>query len=170
MKERISALMDGELAETEIGPCLNGLQSDQGYRRVWDAYHLIGDALRGNPDCDIAAVVSRRMESEPTVIAPPRRRASTGRMARVALSAAAGVAAVVLVAWMALPRIQGEPVPVASGVPGGPVAPIASAPATVAPVSAGVENYLLAHQRFSPAIAMQGVATYVRTVADERGR
>jgi len=31
-----------------------------------------------------------------------------------------------------------------------------------------VENYLLAHQRFSPSNAMQGVAPYVRLVVEER--
>jgi hypothetical protein len=36
------------------------------------------------------------------------------------------------------------------------------------PVAVGVEDYLLAHQRFSPASSMQGVAPYVRTVSAER--
>jgi len=36
-------------------------------------------------------------------------------------------------------------------------------------VPAEVENYLLAHQPFSHASAMQGIAPYARTVADERG-
>jgi hypothetical protein len=35
-------------------------------------------------------------------------------------------------------------------------------------VPAEVENYLLAHQPFSHASAMQGIAPYARTVADER--
>jgi len=37
------------------------------------------------------------------------------------------------------------------------------------PAAVGVENYLLAHQSFSPAGAMQGVAPYVRTVSDRQG-
>jgi hypothetical protein len=32
-----------------------------------------------------------------------------------------------------------------------------------------VENYLLAHQPYSHTSAMQGIAPYARTVADERG-
>jgi hypothetical protein len=32
-----------------------------------------------------------------------------------------------------------------------------------------VGDYLLAHQRFSPAIAMSGLAPYVRTVAEGSG-
>ena len=41
-------------------------------------------------------------------------------------------------------------------------------PAAV-PAAQGVADYLLAHQRFSPAIAMSGLAPYVRTVAEESG-
>jgi hypothetical protein len=37
------------------------------------------------------------------------------------------------------------------------------------PPAQGVTDYLLAHQRFSPAIAMSGLAPYVRTVAEESG-
>jgi len=35
--------------------------------------------------------------------------------------------------------------------------------------SAAVENYLYAHQTYSHASAMQGVAPYARTIAEERG-
>jgi hypothetical protein len=34
--------------------------------------------------------------------------------------------------------------------------------------AAEVENYLLAHQPYSHASAMQGIAPYVRSVAEER--
>ena len=88
-------------------------------------------------------------------------------MAQIAFSAAAGAAGVALVAWLALPGLQPEPQQVAAAAPRG--APAAAPAAAVTPVAVGVENYLLAHQSFSPAGAMQGVAPYVRTVADERG-
>jgi sigma-E factor negative regulatory protein RseA len=166
MNERISMLMDGEADESQLARNLVLLRSDTGVRRTWDTYHLIGDALRGHLAPALAARVSERLAAEPTVLAP-RPRAPGARIARRALSAAAVVAAVALVAWVALPGLQPEPPQVAAPAPG--VAPQAPPVAAVAPAAVGVENYLFAHQSFSPAGAMQGVAPYVRTVADERG-
>ena len=99
------------------------------------------------------------------------RRTPRGKIARLAFSAAAGAAGVALVAWLALPGLKPEPAQLAASVPAGvrAGAPPAAPGAAVTPVAVGVENYLLAHQSFSPAGAMQGVAPYVRTVADERG-
>ena len=45
MKDRISALMDGELDEREAAEVINALGSDAQARDAWRAYHLIGDAL-----------------------------------------------------------------------------------------------------------------------------
>ena len=47
MKEKLSALLDGDLERQAGRPVLDGLQKDVGLRKDWDAYHLIGDVLRG---------------------------------------------------------------------------------------------------------------------------
>lgn len=166
MNERISALMDGEVDEPELAQDLVHLRSNGDLRRTWDTYHLIGDTLRGHAAPALAAKVSQRLAGEPTVLAP-QRRAPSRKIAQLAFSAAAGAAGVVLVAWLALPGLRPEPQQVAASSPRG--APPAASVTAVTPVAVGVENYLLAHQSFSPAGAMQGVAPYVRTVADERG-
>ena len=80
-----------------------------------------------------------------------------------AFSLAASAAGVALVALLALPALEPAPQQLAAS------APTPTAVTAVTPVAVGVENYLFAHQSFSPAGAMQGVAPYVRTVADERG-
>jgi sigma-E factor negative regulatory protein RseA len=159
MNEKISALMDGELQDAEMDRSLGRLKSDADLRRAWDTYHLIGDTLRGHISPGLAARVSQRLVAEPTVLAPARRER---RAAQMALSAAAGVAGVAMVAWLALPALQPEPQQLAVSAP--PAMSAASAP----PAAAGAEGYLLAHQRFSHTSAMQGVAPYARTVADER--
>jgi hypothetical protein len=73
---------------------------------------------------------------------------------------------------MALPALQGTGTEVVAKAPAVQPQEVATlgapvVPATV-PAAQGVSDYLLAHQRFSPAFAMQGVAPYVRTVADEQ--
>ncbi len=45
IRERLSALLDDELAPDEIGPLLDRLHSDEDLPSAWDAYHLIGDVM-----------------------------------------------------------------------------------------------------------------------------
>jgi len=160
MNENLSAWMDGELSGEQARPLLPQLARDPALRSRWDCYHLVGDALRGVQGPDLSAAICARLDAEPTVLAP-RRRSAAEKLRWTVLSVAASVAAVAFVGWMALPGGQ-------------PVAPqIAAVSATDAkpvPVAAGegAKDYLLAHQRYSPSNAMQGVAPYVRTVAEER--
>jgi len=158
MNERLSAWMDGELEGGPAGQMPSQLKSDAALRGNWDCYHLIGDALRGVQGPDLCARICERLEAEPTVLAPPRR-AMAANLPRLALRAAASVAAVAFVGWMALPLLQPDALQMAAS-PAAQVKPVA------VPAGEGAKDYLLAHQRYSPSSAMQGVAPYVRTVAE----
>jgi len=167
MKEKLSALIDGEFQGDGLHAHLGRLRADPELQRAWDTYHLIGDALRGQISPAIADRVAARLREEPTVLAPRPQRPS-GRLGWYAMSAAASVAAVVFVAWTASPGWRAEP-----QLAGSPAAATVATPAAVTLVSsvppAEVENYLLAHQPYSHTSAMQGIAPYGRSVADERG-
>lgn len=163
MKEWISALMDGEASDPEIDHALDSLKTDADLRRSWDTYHLIGDSIRGHIAPALVEKVSRQLAAEPTILAP-QRRVPRRRIARLAFRAAAAVAGIALVAWLALPGLDPEPQQIA-----GSTQPATPGMAGTTPVAVGVENYLFAHQNYSPAGAIQGVASYVRTVADEHG-
>jgi len=173
MKESLSALIDDELVpEAEFGVLIARVADDAALRRAWDTYHLIGDALRDHLGPEVAGAVGRRLREEPTVLAPRASRRGAGRLAWYAMSAAASVAAVALVAWTALPLIRPQ-LPVAAGTAANaPIVPVAaSAPASEPkprPATAEVENYLLAHQPYSHTSAMQGIAPYVRALAEGR--
>jgi sigma-E factor negative regulatory protein RseA len=155
--------MDCELADQQARQLAQQLKLDAELRGDWGCYHLIGDALRGVQGPDLCAKICARLNAEPTVLAP-QRRMTAERLRWVALSAAASIAAVVLVGWVALSDV---PVPQESPK-------IAAVPApevkqvTVLPAGKVANDYLLAHQRYSPSNAMQGVAPYVRTVSEER--
>lgn len=141
MKDRISALMDGELDEREAAEAISSMANDPQARDAWRAYHLIGDALR-----------------EGGSIVAPRRPAANEPSWRVALPAMAIAAAVALVSWVAFAPPQPEKPA---------VAPVAQAPAIVPPPQAA-NDYLLAHQGYSPRVALQGMTAYVRTVSEPR--
>jgi hypothetical protein len=81
---------------------------------------------------------------------------------RFAFAAAASVAAIGLVSWLAFGPQSGPQAPQ-------PIAKVEiPAPVTVQLTNAA-NDYLLAHQGFSPRISLQGMVPYVRTVADRQG-
>src|SRR4030067_1018083 len=102
MKQQISALMDGELLEDEAEPLLDKLKHNPAAHSEWQTYHLISDALR-QPDhlhSNISSAMRERLQAEPTVLAPQRR---TGRKVQIyALSAAASIMALAMVAWLSV--------------------------------------------------------------------
>jgi sigma-E factor negative regulatory protein RseA len=166
MTERLSALMDEELGRAEAEGCLAQLADDAAMREAWRVYHLIGDTLRGHAGYGLPPAFERRLDAEPTVLAPRRAVRSTRRV-RYALSAAASAAAVALVGWMALPLFD-APVPLVKAPAPPAVATVAVVPPAPVPAAQGVNDYVLAHQRFSPSSAMGGMAPYVRTVSERR--
>jgi sigma-E factor negative regulatory protein RseA len=166
MKERLSALVDEELGGAESERCLEQLGDDGDLRDTWRVYHLIGDALRGQAGQGLPPSFAERLAAEPTVLAPRRAARAGQRSTWYALSAAASVAAVALVGWMALPLFEPR-APIASSQPAPALAAVALPPAVV-PAAQGVNDYLLAHQRFSPSSVMGGMAPYVRAVSEAR--
>lgn len=157
MKHEISALMDGELFEDEAEILFGQIKRDPGAHQDWATYHMIGDVLR-QPEYvhrDISAIVRERLQNEPTVLAP-RSRALKQKARVFALSAAASLLAVGVVAWMSL-QISPEASP-----------QMAMQQSNIRPVNMQIQpksnDYLMAHQEFSPSNDMNGGASYIRTV------
>jgi sigma-E factor negative regulatory protein RseA len=157
--DKISELMDGELPRRESKRQIARLEREPQLSERWDTYHLIRDTLRR--EVDLGPTFTRRvracLEHEPVVIAPHTRIGY--RMARYTLPMAAAVAGVTVVAWLALTEAPtGAPTTLAERA-------AAPAPAMLrAAANGAASDYLVAHQEFSPRTAMQGVASYARTV------
>jgi sigma-E factor negative regulatory protein RseA len=71
-KEKLSALMDGELLDNEL---LNELSRSPEMQETWASYHLIRDSLRGDTGdvlhFDISSRVMAAIESEPARLSTP---------------------------------------------------------------------------------------------------
>lgn len=162
-RERVSALMDGELELDQI-PGLERVMKDDDARACWQTYHLIGDVMRGEQPASSQFVsrVSAVLAEEPTVLAPrPARPSSAARNRMFALSAAASVAGVALVGWLAFKGGIAEQ-------PGFGLSAQTERRTPVSEIAADdreVRDYLHAHQEYSPTAGMHGVGAYVRTVA-----
>lgn len=165
MKARISALMDGEAAPHESAGPLDTLRVEGETREAWRNYHLIGDAMRDTRilSAGFSGRVAARLAQEPTVMAPSRSAASPQRPRLQLLSAAASLAAVALVGWFAFGP-QETTVQVAQVTP---TTAEAAAPAAQVPPPASANEYLYAHQGYSPRNSLQGIAPYVRMVSGE---
>jgi sigma-E factor negative regulatory protein RseA len=158
MRTKISVLMDGELFEDEAESLLDHIKRDSDVHQDWEVYHLIGDVLR-QPEyipCGLSAKVRGRLQDEPTVLAP-RGRAVKQKMLTFALSAAASLSAVGVVAWMSL-QISPEAAP-----------QMAMQQSALRPAHMQIQpdsnDYLLAHQEFSPSTDINLSASYIRTVS-----
>jgi sigma-E factor negative regulatory protein RseA len=182
MKEKISALMDGELEGKAAAELIDAMDRDlrsqerDGSSRegealgAWRTYHLVSDAMRDTRllSAGFRDRLMQRLAAEPTVLAPrrpvfesqyePRKRFA------MPAAAAASLAGVGLVGWLALaPQQQATQLRA-------PVAQVAQPmleakkPAMV-PLPTATPDYLLAHQGFSPRISLQGMAPYARTVS-----
>src|SRR3954471_21764165 len=114
MKEKISALMDGELDERAAGEAIGALRGEGEALDTWRMYHLIGDGMRDTRllSAGFTARVCERIGAEPTALAPGRPPGRTP-VQRFAFAAAASVAAVGLVAWLAFGPQPQAPQPVA---------------------------------------------------------
>jgi sigma-E factor negative regulatory protein RseA len=163
MKDRLSALMDGELDDKSAAELIDALGRDREAVETWRTYQLISDAMRQSRllSDGFTARVAERLAAEPTVLAPRALQPEPRRW--YALSAAASLAAVALVGWLAFapqPEVPPTQAPLAQAQP------MPESKPNIVPMPTAANDYLLAHQGFSPRVSLQGMAPYVRTVSE----
>lgn len=184
--ERLSCLMDGELAPEESRALLAALCSDSTLRRDWVAFHVVGDALRSH---EVAAAhsagfctrVAQAIEREPTVLAPgalAARRPALRRWLAPGIAVAASAAVIGFVAVPLLRPAAGPAPQVATNAAPAPGAatPLAAAAlptedtarraaATVANARA-MQAYLAAHREMASGAALPRATPYLRASAE----
>ena len=167
MKARISALIDDQLERREAAGPLDALGTEGEARATWRSYHLIGDAMRDTRmlSAEFSSRVAARLAEEPTIMAPARIAPAPQRPRWQLLSAAASLAAVALVGWVAFGLQEDAPQVAQVALP---TAQVPSSTAQVPPPDTA-NDYLYAHQGYSPRNSLQGVAPYVRMVSGGSG-
>lgn len=142
MTHELSLLMDGELEAGEATRAIRACCGDEELKRTWQAYHLIGEALRGeepHPGASTRRIMDA-IAQEPTVLAPRWR--MSARAGRIAFAAAASVATVAVVGWIGMQE-RGTPAP--SMAKNAPVAVPAIA-SNVVPLQ-NVNEYVVVHRQ-----------------------
>ena len=115
-KERLSALADGEIDGVEPASLCAGWSVDEGVRRDWHTWHLIGDVLRSEDlasdprrDRQLCTAIRARLRDEPIVLAPSRE--PGGRRGRWAVGGAIAAGLVLVVGTFTVLRPLVDPAP-----------------------------------------------------------
>jgi len=156
MNEELSRLMDGDLPDEEVDSVLGECRRP-GALATWACYQVIGDTLRGAPGAmpRFSQRFAKALAAEPTVLAPRRRQHPVSTWA---WAAAASIAAVSIVGWTALSLTESPGTAIAKARDVHLVTP-ASVRRSLP------QEYVLVHQEYSPATAIQGVSPYLRAVS-----
>ena len=174
MKDKISALMDGELDSIDVPDTISQIKESEELRNEWSTYHLIGDVLRQpvmSPP-DITLNIRNEVDIDPIVLTPDIPKEKNSQIFAFAI-AASMVAAVAAVTWMSgqtmeRPLTDGPSLQaVAPTVTTAPVLAQKEEPKTDKlvlqdPASIRINDYMFAHGEFT---AIRGVSPYMRTVA-----
>jgi sigma-E factor negative regulatory protein RseA len=185
VQERISVFADGETSDEQLDVALAELRSEDG-KADWALYHQIGDLLRSDEmamplSAGFHAGMAARLAAEPALIAPAALRV-TARKSGVRRLALPGVlaAAAAAVAFVGTPQLmvamQGAPAlsPAIAVVSDSGVARTAlnagAARGGAVLRDQGIDEYLMAHQRFSPSVYSSAQYARSATFANESGK
>lgn len=104
MKSQISALIDDDLALEDAEYLYTTLKSGGESTQAWADYHLIGDAMRGNPvfKSDFTERLMASLDDEPVLLVPAVKRKQSLLRSSKLWSVAASVSAVAFVGWVVL--------------------------------------------------------------------
>ncbi len=151
--------MDDEIAVEDAVHLIASMQSSRLAAESWNCYHLIGDAMRGDPVLgkNFKQDLMRKLDQEPTVLAPKSALSNVEKVAElkeklpVKWSIAASLAAVMAVGWVAMQQIQ----------PSNEIVRMEVAKAESVEQAAIPAEYLAAHQFSAPSAS----SYYIQSVS-----
>ncbi len=176
MKEKLSALIDGELDETESSKLIQAIQDDPKLMAIWERYHLARAVLQGEisqaPANDFASKVAEKVADTPTVLAPIRIKhgRQLNRATRIVgnLAIAASIAAIAIIGLRSfITSSENETGLNAENDHQPAVVRVVGTRWDTNKVSTEHElnMYLVGHTEYTPAASMQGLISYVHVVA-----
>ena len=198
-QEDLSAFMDGELQDGS-SRMIDLLTDDEASRHTWMRYHLIAETMRhslpSHLDRRLARSVSTRLQAEPTILNPGRKKLTSYLKPVAGLAVAASVASVAIIGIQQQQRQDTVPIPQESRVatiqpqipayrqmrtPVRPasidntrtatinrVSPAPTATPRTNRLNSRLNNYLINYNEYHANSGMQGMLPYVRIVAHDK--
>lgn len=168
MKEKISALVDGEADDVERARALLALRSDPELCLTWERYHLAGTAIRRELEVMVSPDVITRIQAQLREETPLRPGFGVMLRTRSALRLGAGAAIAATVAAIAILNLQPilkSPIPTLAKNSSIPASnKVADARQARPEQLTALNPYLMQHGEFTPAAGMNGMLSYVRVV------
>lgn len=175
MKEKLSAMMDGELSEHEQARVLAELSRDPELKKTWERFQIIRaaltDELSAIVSADLGDRIAQRIRELPLPISdqklPRQWRPATRWVSTMALAASVAVVAIAGVRWFSLevPQVPPEQIATAPGEQPDFIRAGVTRWDTGKPEHANLLNtYLIEHHEFTPTTGMKGVMSYGRFV------
>jgi len=181
--DQLSAVIDNEESHQVMLQVSHSISRDEEVRRTLLRYQMIGDSLRGEEitpcSADLVMAVSRRLESEPTVLAPPVQEPGRNRwvqpLAGAAIAASVAAAGIILAPQFinkgAVPDDKGSFQVVAQ-----PIGPVAQNPAPIAHKEMRwktvdghgeprLDRYLQQHSHYATQNGLQSMIPYTTLVS-----
>ncbi|EXJ14713.1 Anti sigma-E protein RseA [Imhoffiella purpurea] len=175
-KQRLSELQDGELDSASVTRLLDTVAYDDQLRASWERYHLIGQAIRGEPiGVDTRRIADRvrcTLQAEPAILAHRRRRSPlrqrVQRMAGMALAASVAFAVFLMGPVFYQDALQDTP-------PAGASSRFAERDASAnqrwhqerVDVANKLDLFLVTHQAAAPMTGAKGMLPYATLVGYE---
>ena len=184
VRERISVFADGDTSDQQLEIALAELCSAEA-KATWGVYHQIGDLLRSNDmamplSAGFSASMAARLAAEPALLAPvfpvQARKSGLRRIALPGVLAAAAAAVAFVGTPQLMVALNGSPVagPAIAVMSDSGVARTAlNANAVRAGAvlrDQGIDDYVMAHQRFSPSVYSSAQYARSATFANESGK
>jgi sigma-E factor negative regulatory protein RseA len=183
-REHVSALVDGEIDDALLRPTLSALMSNSELSATWERYHLIGQALRGEPVRPDYRTIADRVRSQAAkerylpAESKPRRHRPSGLSPFVGAALAASAA---FVAVFAVPPLFDATIGSTASSPA--TAQIPASTRQYQPSGPGqrwhleqpelrskLDRFLVNHQAYSPTSGLKGFLPYATMVGYEAGR
>lgn len=178
-RQRLSELLDGELNSRSAVRVLDVVEGDGELRATWERYHLIGQALRGEPIDSEARLLAERIRAqiavEPVPLRP-RRASFAKRLGSQRFGAIAMAASVAFVAFAAAPMLFRDTGPVSDEDLSTPQLveresiPMSRLQLEHPGLASKLDLYLVTHQATAPASGAKGMLPYATLVGYESPR
>lgn len=177
----VSALVDGQLRDTEFAQAMALLENSSEARQNWRAYHVVGDAMRTGQadvrphDAEFLVRLRARLQQETAALA--LQEAPDASLQRAPKSSAndpmwrwvVGLASVAMVAVVAWQGFQGliAPGPQLAAAPSTNPATVMAAPVMIRDPQ--IDALLAAHRQFGGTSALQAPTGFLRNATFEEG-
>ncbi len=172
-RQRVSALVDGEVGRFEAAAAINDLMRSRELADCWERWHLIGRALRGEPNNRAARATAARVRA--AIAAQPSGERTDGRRPKgLWRPLGSAIAALLLVLGLAVMLTRPWD-PAGGGLPYlGPMPLARAQPAAERwqqsdpAVRARLDRLLVNHQEQVAGLGSPGVATYAAVIGYQR--